>query len=489
MSPRRFTASLALAAILGATSLASAQTAKPRPPDPLPPAALPPLGQRTPVPSSPPAPPAPLALPAVRPLPEPRAPSPAAAGELRRISDALADIAERASPSVVQIDVMTGGADSLFRLSRREGGEHGLGSGVIFSSDGAVLTSNHVIEDARAITVRLRDGRTFAGKVAGRDPSTDLAVLRIDARGLPAASFADSDAARVGQQVLAIGSPFGLGHTVTSGVLSAKGRGDMGVNAVEDYLQTDASINPGNSGGPLIDLDGKVLGINTMIVARGQGIGLSVPSNIARRVADQILRIGRVDRAYVGLGLQDLTPQLAAEIPGAPPMGAVVNAVAPDGPAGRAHVLPGDVIAGMGGRVVRDAQDVIREVFLHNAGDTLPVEVVRAGKRVDLRVTLVSRGDPAPAPLPVEQAAAPHPGLGLSIRDVSDDEGNHAAQIVAVAPDSAADRAGVRAGDLVLEASGVQGPAAADVQRAAQQGHVLLRLRRQNTVFYTAVRR
>jgi serine protease Do len=486
MSSKSLAASLALASILGFASVASAQQ---RPLEPLPPAALPPLGQRAPIPSSPPAPPPPLPAPVYRAPPEPRPPSPAAAGELRRISDALADIAERASGAVVQIDVATGGADSAYRLSRREGGEHGLGSGVIFSADGAVLTSNHVIEDARAITVRLRDGRTFAGRVAGRDPSTDLAVLRIDARGLPAASFADSDAARVGQQVLAIGSPFGLGHTVTSGVLSAKGRGDMGVNAVEDYLQTDASINPGNSGGPLIDLDGKVLGINTMIVARGQGIGLSVPSNIARRVADQILRIGRVDRAYVGLGLQDLTPQLAAEIPGAPPAGAVVNAVAPDGPAGRAHMAAGDVILGMGGRAVRDAQDVIREVFLHNAGETIPVDLVRAGRRVQARVTLVSRGDPAPGPLPVEQSPAAHPSLGLSMRDVSDDAGNHAAQIVAVAADSAADRAGVRAGDLVLEAGGVAGPAAADVQRVAQQGHVLLRLRRQGAVFYTAVRR
>src|SRR5262249_41787588 len=145
----------------------------------------------------------------------------------------------------------------------------------------------------------------------------------------PAANFGDSDAARVGEWVLAIGSPFGLGHTVTTGVLSAKGRGGGGVNAVEDYLQADASINPGQSGGPLVNLDGKVLGINTMIVSRGQGIGLAVPASIARRVAEQILRTGRVDRAFIGLGLQDLTPQLAAEIPGAPASGALVNSVSP----------------------------------------------------------------------------------------------------------------------------------------------------------------
>jgi S1-C subfamily serine protease len=469
----RFAAFAFAASLLALARPSLAETGPGQRVDPLHPAALPPLpGQKLPGPAR---------LP-----PEPR-PAP---GDLRKMSDALADVAERVSPSVVQIDVTTGHAGaSPTRLSRGEGGSHGLGSGVIFSADGAVLTSNHVIEDARAITVRLRDGRMFQASLAGRDPSTDLAVLRIEARGLRAAGFADSDAARVGQSVLAIGSPFGLGHTVTSGVLSAKGRGGMGVSAVEDYLQTDASINPGNSGGPLVDLEGKVLGINTMIVSRGQGIGFAVPSSVARRVAERILRTGRMIRAYVGLGLQDLTPQLAAEIAGAPTAGALVNSVAADGPASKARVLPGDVILAAGGRPVRDAQDLLREVFVHDPGDVLALDLSRSGRRLSLKLTLTARNDPAPAPLPVERAPSAEPGLGLAVRDVIDEDGRRAVEVVRVAPDSASDRAGIRPGDLVLEAAGAAGPSAADVTRATQSGHVLLRLQRQGAVFYTAVRR
>ena len=259
-------------------------------------------------------------------------PKAAATVDARKLGDAFADVAERVSPSVVQIDVTTGDGGSQLRVFKSDNVQHGLGSGVIFLADGAILTNNHVIESARTITVRLRDGRMFPARVAGRDPSTDLAVLRIDAKNLTPATFGDSDAARVGEWVIAIGSPFGFGHTVTTGVLSAKGRGGVGINAVEDYLQTDASINPGNSGGPLVNLDGRVLGINTMIVSRGQGIGLAVPSSLARRVAEQILRIGRVDRAFIGLGLQDLTPAIAAELPTAPQDGALVRRRAAERP-------------------------------------------------------------------------------------------------------------------------------------------------------------
>ena len=176
-----------------------------------------------------------------------------------------------------------------------------MGSGVVFTPDGAILTNNHVVEEALTINVRLRDGRYLPARLVGRDPATDLAVVKVDATGLTPAKFADSDAARVGEWVVAIGSPFGLGYTVTAGVLSAKGRGGLGMNAIEDYLQTDASINPGNSGGPLCNLQGDVLGINTMIVGRGQGIGFAVPSNLAQRVAAQILKTGHVSRAWLGV--------------------------------------------------------------------------------------------------------------------------------------------------------------------------------------------
>jgi serine protease Do len=429
-------------------------------------------------------------------LPSTRNPAQTAASisDLRRLSEAFVAVAEKVGPSVVQIEVTADGSakSPLRKLSPEGGGEfHGTGSGVIFSRDGAIITNNHVIEGARAINVRLRDGRVFPARLAGRDPSTDLAVIRIDVKDLPAADFADSDAAKVGEWVVAIGSPFGLGNTVTTGVLSAKGRGGVGVNAVEDYLQTDASINPGNSGGPLVNLDGQVLGINTMIVSRGQGIGLAVPSRMARRVADQLLKTGRVKRAWIGIGLQDLTPQIAAELVSPPSSGALVNMVTPGGPASGANIEPGDVIIAMDGKPVRDAQDVIREVFAHDVGDVIAFEVARSGKRYNAKATLKERAESPPPPLPIERRAEPQPGLGLTLRDISDRQsgGKSMTLVVAVAPDSTADRAGVSAGDIILDADGVQLPSASQVVTAAKDGHLLLRLQRKSAVFFTALKR
>src|SRR4029077_4244544 len=235
----------------------------------------------------------------------------------------------------------------------------GMGSGVVFTPDGAILTNNHVVEEALTINVRLRDGRYLPARLVGRDPGTDLAVIKVDAVRLMPAHFADSDAARVVEWVIAIGSPFGLGYSVTAGVLSAKGRGGIGMNAIEDYLQTDASINPGNSGGPLCTLTGEVLGINTMIVGKGQGIGFAVPSNMAQRVATQILKNGHVSRAWIGVGVQDLTPDLATAMHLSSDAGALVDNVASDGPAFKANVRPGDVIATVGGHALHDGHDLI----------------------------------------------------------------------------------------------------------------------------------
>ncbi len=294
--------------------------------------------------------------------------------DARRVAGAFSAVVEKVSPSVVQLDVAVADQSSeAFRWFKGFPGfetpvHRGLGSGVVFSTDGHILTNNHVIDGAMAISVRLGDGRLLPASVVGRDIAVDLAVLKVQAQGLTPATFADSDRSRVGDWVMAVGSPFGLGHTVTMGVLSAKARGGLGVNAIEDYLQTDASINPGNSGGPLLNLDGQVLGINTMIVGRGQGIGFAVPSNMAKRVAEQILRTGRVQRPWTGLGTQDLSPEIAVELNLAAGSGALVNQVVPGSPAHQARLQPGDIVASVEGKRVNDAQDFMREILVHEVG-------------------------------------------------------------------------------------------------------------------------
>jgi S1-C subfamily serine protease len=389
--------------------------------------------------------------------------------EARRLSEAFSSVAERIGPSVVQVEVAVRG-------------ERGIGSGVVFSSDGAVLTNDHVVEGASSIAVRLHDGRVLPARLLGRDPATDLAVVKVSATGLRSVRFADSDAARVGEWVVAVGSPFGLGYSVTTGVLSAKGRGAVGANAVEDYLQTDASINPGNSGGPLVDLDGKVLGINTMIVGRGQGIGFAVPSNLARPVAEQLAATGRVKRAWIGVGIQDVTPELAPDLGARAGAGALVNDVAASGPGARGHLKPGDIVAAIDGKRLRDAQDLIREILSRDVGDSALLEVIRRGRRYATRVQLATRpGTPAVA------AEAPAPrGIGLSLRQPTGESGR--SEVTGVLVGSAADRAGLRAGDVVLSADGQKEPTIDDIVRAGQDGHVLLRIQRGAAAFYAALR-
>ena len=424
------------------------------------------------------------------------------AGRSATSSDAFAAVAEKVSPSVVQIEVsVREETPQVGRWYKSPTGsetpvQRGMGSGVIFSADGAILTNNHVVEDALSVTVRLRDGRILPARIVGRDPSTDLALVRVEAKNLTPAKFADSDSARVGEWVVAIGSPFGLGYTVTTGVVSAKGRGGVGVNSVEDYLQTDASINPGNSGGPLVNLDGQVLGINTMIVGRGQGIGFAVPSNLARRTADQLAKTGRVQRAWIGVGIQDVTPEIAVELKVDPGAGALVNSVAADGPGAKAQLHPGDVVATVNGKKVRDAQELIRELLARDVGQTVSLEVIRGGKHYTTKAELTARPEPAISPAPAQQDAPQSQGLGLALRDLTPEQSvqmglppKSLAAIAQVTPGSAGDRAGLRTGDIIIEADGVVEPSAAQVTQAGGDGHMLLRVRRREAAFYAAVRR
>lgn len=448
----------------------------------------------------------PAAAQAAKPAAQAASPSPAqvqaSKAEASRISDAIVNVAEKVSPSVVQIDVASRdeGSDKIMRWLGQSGDSpiaRAIGSGVIYTPDGAILTNNHVVEDALSINVHLRDGRYLPARLIGRDPGTDLAVIKIDATGLTAAKFADTDKLRVGQSLVAIGSPLGLDYSVTSGILSAKGRGGLGMNAVEDYLQTDASINPGNSGGPLCDLDGAVVGINDMIArAAGGGIGFAIPSNLARHVADQIMKTGHVERAWIGVGIQDLTPDLASAMRMDPSSGVLINNVVPNGPAAKAQVHPGDVVAAVGGKPVHDSHELQREIMAHDVGQTVQLEIVRQGKHYGTNVALVARPGQAPAPLPVQQQGVPQSGLGLSVKDLAPQQAQQLGLparplplVTAVVPGSAADRAGLKNGDVVIEVDGIQDPTSLQLQQQAADGQILLRLRRGDSAFYAALKK
>ena len=336
---------------------------------------------------------------------------------------ALTDVAESVSPSVVSIQVemtkpQNQGLPFFFGGQGRGGIVRGGGSGVILRSDGYILTNNHVVHQASRIEVRLKNGKSFPATLVGADSATDLAMLKIDARNLPQAEFASSEKARVGQFVIAIGSPFGLDYTVTTGVLSAKGRGGIGANEIEDYLQTDASINPGNSGGPLVNLHGRVLGINTMIVGRGSGIGFAIPSEIAQRVARQLIDNGTVKRAWLGVSFQEITPELAAHFGGSFDGGALVNAVIPQGPADKAGLQAGDVITAIEGRKIQEGHDLLRTVLRHGVGERLNLDVRRGDQAK--KFTLVTGERPSEQSAQShKQGVEDHRMLGLALEDLT----------------------------------------------------------------------
>jgi serine protease Do len=422
-----------------------------------------------------------------------------AQAEARRLSDAFVAVSEKASPFVVRIDVVAKGdapAQAFpFPFGAQESPiQRGNGSGVVFTSDGAILTNNHVVEHAIDISVVFRDGRVLPARLVGRDPGTDLAVIKVDANGLTPARFADSNVARVGEWVVAIGAPFGLSYTVTTGVLSAKDRGGIGMNLIEDYLQTDASINPGNSGGPLCTLTGDVLGINTMIIGKASGIGFAVPSNLAQKVATQLLKNGYVQRAHLGVGIQDLTADLAAALQVQPPSGALVTNVGEGSPAALANLRAGDVIVEVGGRGVRDSHELMREVIAHDVGESVDVAYVRGGKRAATKATLTARPEPV-VTVPNGGGAGGSGSMGLALRDLNPRE---AAQIglaakpiaivTAVMPGSPADKAAVQPGDVIVEVDGQENPSSDVVARNAADGQLLLRVRRKSGTFYAALK-
>ena len=300
----------------------------------------------------------------------------------------------------------------------------GTGTGVVISADGHIVTANHVVEGADRIEIVLADGRTADAEIVGLDPGTDIAVLRTKASGLAPALFGDSAALEAGDWVVAIGAPFGLEQTVTAGIVSAKGRSDVGLATFESYIQTDAAINPGNSGGPLANLDGEIVGINAAISSRGggnDGIGFAVPSAVVRRVVDSLIADGRVARGYLGVAVQPLDAALAASLGAGDSGGIVVNEVVAGSPAADAGLEPGDVIVSIGDRRVRTPGELVATIGATAPGDEIGLEVLRAGDARAMRATLSERKDGTAAGGTRPAAARPSAigRLGLAVEELS----------------------------------------------------------------------
>jgi len=393
-------------------------------------------------------------------------------------------VVNKTLPAVVFIDVRkkvsTGDSDDpQMEMMRRFFGDTPLGrhpqtaptsgSGFIISSDGRILTNNHVVRDAEDISVTLNDKRTFKAKVVGTDPATDVAVIKIDGTNLPTIPIGDSDKLRVGDWAIAIGNPLGvLRGSVTVGIISAEGRSNLnifgGTPDFQDFIQTDASINFGNSGGPLCNIKGEAIGINTAINPSGQGIGFAIPINLASHVADQLVAHGKVSRAMLGVNLADLTPEIAEGFGlASSTQGVVIQSVLDESPAAKAGIRRNDVIVEFDGQPVNDMQKFRLKVADTSTGRSIPVVVLRDGKRMSFSVTLDDRekmlakngGDGNDQNDTQQNPAVKSPG-GLTVRELTTEEKAHTkiaggVVVTEVEDGSVADRAGLQAGDVIEE--------------------------------------
>jgi len=435
----------------------------------------------------------------------------AAAVPARGAPESFADLAETLTPAVVNISTAqrtAGGPVSgeLAPLTKKFAPRAAsLGSGFIISPSGIVVTNNHVIDNADSIAVTLSDGREFKASVRGVDRETDIAVLQLDAPGVrfPSVAFGDSSKARVGDWVIAIGNPFGLGGTVTVGIVSARNR-NIDAGNFDDFIQTDAAINRGNSGGPLFDMSGKVVGINTAIYSQtggSVGVGFAVPSELADIVVEQLLQYGETRRGWLGVSIDEMTPKLAAELGLDRPRGAVVSTVRPSSPAALAGVLPGDVILAFNRKPVNSVRDLTRAVAETPVGTTASLSILRAKKPMQLAVKLDRRetrtsakpGDVLPAGA-VKSAGLtlqkPTPELAAEFGLPADVQG---VVVTAIDPDSAAANV-LKPGDVILEIGWermLRPDAAADKLaklRNLNSGPVQIFLQRGDIAFYESIR-
>jgi serine protease Do len=403
----------------------------------------------------------------------------AVAAEAVMVPVNFTQLAEKAKPGVVNIRTVKtangggpvfrhffgrnphGGQDpfrDFFGLGpQREFKQRSLGSGFLLDKDGYIVTNNHVVEGADQIKVRLYNEEEYDAEIIGRDPKTDIALIKINApaKDLKPLKLGDSDTIPVGSWVVAIGSPFGLEQTVTAGIVSAKGR-IIGSGPYDDFIQTDASINPGNSGGPLLDLKGQVVGINTAIVASGQGIGFAIPVNMAHGIIDQLKDSGEVSRGWLGVGIQDLTPELAEYYAIKEQEGVLVTQTYEGDPADKAGIKEGDVIVAVDGKRIASSRELSRTVAEAGVGNNMSLTVLRDGREKEVDVKLAKRPDTEPT---IARGEARSDDLGLKVREIDPeiaerlglDENTKGVVVTGVNPGSKAAEADIRQGDVVIE--------------------------------------
>jgi serine protease Do len=449
----------------------------------------------------------------------------------RELSEAFAATAKATMPAVVSIKIEkivtarpgfgdsndTSGSEDFLRrffgVPPQERSqrylERGQGSGFIISRDGYILTNNHVVGNVDRMTVTLQDGRTFTNaKVIGTDPATEVALIKIEGENFPVLPLGDSQRLEVGDMVMAIGNPFGLSGTVTVGVISAVGRTGIGIAAYESFIQTDAAINPGNSGGPLVDLDGRAIGINTAIVSESggyMGIGFAIPINMARTVADQLRKTGKVIRGYMGFYGQDVTPEIAQSLGLQRPQGAIIAQVERDSPAAEAGLQPGDVVLEMNGNPIENYDAFRNAIAALQPGTAVQLLIWRDGKTLEQTVTLGER--PAEPGQAKQQQQPPSPrapqemrqSLGLDVQNVTRNlaqrfgyQPGEGVIVTAVTPEGPASNAGIRPGDLIVSVNRQPVPSvdrfAAAVRAARKSGQALLLIRRGEASQFVVVR-
>ncbi len=400
--------------------------------------------------------------------------------QIMETSRAFSEIVSAVSPAVVNIsttkvfkrDTEPLFEDPFFDFFRpfhdlrmpKKWKEQSLGSGVIVSSDGYIITNNHVVEKSDEIKVTLLDKRMFKGRIVGADPKTDIAIVKIDAANLPTIPWGDSEKLQVGEFVLAIGNPYGLSHTVTMGIISAVGRANVGIADYEDFIQTDAAINPGNSGGPLVNIKGELIGINTAIFSRTggyQGIGFAVPTNMVRPLMSQLIQKGKIVRGWLGVTIQEMTPEIAQKFGLEKSRGALVSDITKGSPAEKAGILRGDIVIEFNRKEVKDVASLRNMVSQSKVGSDVLIKILRSGKEYTVRLVVAELprevAEVAPDQMPDDSEMGAFSGLtvmGLTkeiARQLGLSKDERGVVVVKVEPATPADEAGIKKGDIIKE--------------------------------------